>query len=92
MDEFLQEMNSFIKKGKRLRLCTVALLIFTTLFVLYLCYMQRWALAVFNLLCCLYAIKLIFDITDDLKDASADKIRMEFCIDVLGRNDEKTEL
>ena len=54
--------------------------------------MQRWALAVFNLLCCLYAIKLIFDITDDLKDAYADKIRMEFCIDVLGRNDEKTEL
>ena len=89
MNELLQEINRFIKVSKRLRLCVVALLIFTTLFVLYLCYMQRWALAVFNLLCCLYAIKLIFDITDDLEDAYADKIRMEFCIEQLGWDDEK---
>lgn len=88
MNGLLQEINRFIKVSKRLRLCAVALLIFTTLFVLYLCYMQRWALVLLNLLCCCYSVKLICDITDDLEDAYADKIRMEFCIEQLGWDDE----
>lgn len=84
MNELLQEINQVIKDFKRLRLCTVALLILTTLFLLYLCYMQQWALVLLDLLCGCHSVKLICDITDELKEANAYKIRMEFCIDVLG--------
>lgn len=89
MKELLQEIDRFIKASKILRLATIELLVFTTLFVLYLCYTKQWIFVPLNLLLGCWMVKLICAITDDLEDAYADKIRMEFCIEQLGWDDEK---